>query len=325
MGTLFQQHLFEIIFFGAAVAACLVLAHILKNTPEKIGLQKPVHKKYFLLCLLPLVPFVLIVVRGHVEGLSYPTGITIHDQVVILSGTIEIVRERPEDQVPFSEYHKKVYLYDGLTGKEIANFPEVTPQYARNGKLLAAGPMGYYIIELATGKVIEIISENKLRDQLQVVSKQKIFSLELDNAKACFMVRTVLDKRFTYDPITDKIDVGDAVARSSYTRPDVKLPAVNLFQPEVIAFSKNGELLLVLSYEDLQKESFLISAVTDTGKLLWTIRDEDISSKLAGEAFAYSDFENNAVADGEHLYFVNAHHLVCLKLTTGQLMWIVSI
>jgi hypothetical protein len=187
----------EIIFFLLMAVGSVAIGYGLKKYPEKVGLKKPVAKKYYLACLVPFIFYVIIFVLDRTEGLSFPTGIAIHQNVVLLHGTIETIRERQIDEVAYSEFKEKLFLYDAHTGNEIKNFPSVSPLYIRNDRMLGTGVFGYHVIELETGAVLEILSDEKIRERLTTKTQEKIFSLELNETEAYFNVRTVLDNKFT--------------------------------------------------------------------------------------------------------------------------------
>ncbi len=317
--------MFEIIFFSIiAFTASGLIAYMLKKNPQKAGLTHPVPGKYYLLCIVPFAVCAFIVLQNRVEGISYPTGIAVNGHVVLVTGTIETVREDQVTEVAYSQYKTKSFLYDASTGKAIKSFEQVTPLYIQRNKVLATGPFGYHVIELATGSETEVLSEGEIRERFARFTPDKIYSIELDKTGPFFNVRTVLDKNITYDPILDQVEVKEGVRLFLYPGARQAVSGTSLFKPEAIAKTSDGNTLAV-SYDDLEKKSFLISLISPSGKILWTKRDSEISSKLEGAKFAYEELENNAVTDDANLYFINKYYLTCISLKDGSLRWIVSI
>ena len=88
--------------------------------------------------------------------------------------------------------------------------------------------------------------------------------------------------------------------------------------------SPNG-LIIAHSYDDLEKKSFLLSAISPEGKILWSKHDIEISPELENELFLEDEIQKGVVMDDQNLYFINKYHLACVSLTTGNLVWIISI
>lgn len=313
-----------ILMFFALLSVSIIFGVLLKKYPEKLGLSKPINKNLFWLTLIPMVIFVGMVIRDKVEGLTDPTHVDLHGNIVFVKGLIETIRERPEDGVAVSEFQSKLFMYNKATGKQITSSTALEALYVSDNKLLCAGAFGYPVVDLTTGEVLEIISEDQIKEKVAKYTPEKIFSLEPDAQEACFSIRTVLDKKLLYDPVQDVINPEDGRRLfTTETRP-APIQSEKLFQPQAVGVSPGG-LMIAHSYEDLEKKSFFLSALNSKGEIIWSKRDAEISPELKGELFTNDAIKNNTVMDDQNLYFINKRHLVCLSLATGNLVWIISI
>jgi hypothetical protein len=319
-----KANLLDVILSTVAVAASTILVWMIKHSPEKLGLKKPAEKRDYLISLFPLVVVGLVFYMNKTEGLSYPTGVDHHGNVIFVRGIVVFYRERPEDGLEIEEHKDLMLLLDKITGKEITRLNSISG-YINNNKLFTPAPLGYQIIDLAKGEVVDLLTENQIKERISRFTPEKLYSAEFNQGSTYFDVRTVMDKRFTYDALLDTINVQQGhglnfdggLAHRPYTG------QTTLFQPQVIGEAANGFTFL-LSHDDLEKESFILSAVNASGELQWSKRDSEISSLLDGEPFYYADYKNNTWVDGPYLYFINRTHLVCLNTNTGELTWIVS-
>jgi outer membrane protein assembly factor BamB len=320
-----KANVIDLIFATLAVGGSITLALLIRHKPEKLGLTKPVKKSQYLMSLLPLLVVGFVLYNNKTEGLSYPTGVDQEGNIIFVRGTVVFYRERPEDGIEIEEHKDLILLLDKTTGQEVARFNS-TSGYVNNNRLFTPAPLGYQIIDLTQGKVVDVLTENQIEDRIARFSSEKLFSVEFSPGNTYFDVRTVLDKRFTYDPLLDTINVQEGhglnfaggLTHRPYTGQS------KLFQPQVIGEATNGYTLL-LSYDDLEKDSFILTAVNADGVIQWSKRDSEISSKLDGEPFYYSEYKNNTWVEGAYLYFINRTHLVCLNTNTGEQAWIVSI
>jgi hypothetical protein len=321
-----KTHVIEAIFCTVALVVSITLALLLKYKPEKlgVGLTKPVAKSNYLMSLLPLVVVGFMLFKNQTEGLSYPTGIDQHGNIIFVRGIVVFYRERPEDGIEIEEHKDLMLLLDKNTGKEVTRTSSISG-YINNSKLFIPAPLGYQILDLTTGQIVDVISEGQIKERIARFTSEELFSLELNANSTYFDVRTVLDKRFTYDPLLDTINVQEGYRLNFDGRVTARpyTGQTKLFQPEVIGEAANGYTFL-LSYENLKRESFILSAVDQAGELKWSKRDAEISSRLDGDPFRASEFTNNTWVDGAYLYFINRTHLVCLNTNTGELVWIVS-
>jgi outer membrane protein assembly factor BamB len=320
-----KANVIDLVFASIAVGVSITLALLIRHKPEKLGLTKPVKKSQYLMSLLPLVVVGFVFYNNKTEGLSYPTGVDQQGNIIFVRGIVVFYRERPEDGLEIEEQKDLLLLLDKTTGKEVTRLNS-TSGYINNNRLFTPAPLGYQILDLTEGKVVAVLTEGEIQDRIARFTSEKLYSLEFNPGNTYFDVRTVLDKRFTYDPLLDTINVqqGHGLNFSGGLSHRPYTGQTKLFQPEVIGEATNGYTFL-LSYDDLEKDSFILTAVNTDGAIQWSKRDSEISSKLDGEPFYYSEYKNNTWVDGPYLYFINRTHLVCLQTNTGELSWIVSI
>jgi hypothetical protein len=322
-----KVYLAEIIMSVIAVAASIVILYLLKNKPEKLGFkEKPSAKMY----LFALVPFVLVAwsfFQNTTSGLSYPTGVAIHLNTIVVDGIIETIRENTTNGDTYVETHSKTFLFDKTTGKEIANLSGFTPRYCAGTMMLGIANFGYNIVDLNTGKVLKVISDDDIKARAGDFAGEKIYSVELKKGETSFAIRSVKDKNFVYDPILEKATSSETHTpfySGEYRNEKFSSKKVDLFLAEELGKTKDGTTL-VLSYDDLEKKAFLISAISPGGELLWTMRDYEISPELEGQLFTIEATEKNTVLDDQNFYFVNNAYLVCASLANGQLKWMIPL
>lgn len=201
---------------------------------------------------------------------------------------------------------------------------EVVPRYINNGKILCYDGLVYQVVDIETASVIAALSADEIEDKANVFN-EKIYSIELDPGDNAFNVRTVRDKVYTYDPMTDEVD-----SKTSYYpfynegRPAFKSDKFNFFKPQLIRVTR-GDITLVFNYEDLERKHYQLSAIDPDGNLLWSKWEYEISSKLDGERFDSRELTSNTIADDDYMYFVTDDYLVSVSLKTGDLNWISSI
>jgi hypothetical protein len=323
-----KVHLAEIIFSVAGVVGSIIVFYLLKKKPEVLGFkQKPAPVAY----LLGLAPLILVVIgffQGTASGLSYPTGIIIHRNTIVVEGIVRTTRQSTANEdIEEVEEFSRTMLFDKTTGKEIASLSGFNPMYCAGSMMLVSANFGYNIVDLSTGKVVNIMSEDDIKTRAGALAGEKIYSIELKKGEAAFGVRTVKDKNFVYDPVLEKDESSETYTPfpDGRSRNEVfKSKTVDLFLAEELGSTKNGTTL-VLSYDDLEKKAFLISAISSEGKLLWTRRDVEISPKLEGQPFTIDASARNTILDEQNFYFVNNYYLVCVSLASGELKWIMPI
>lgn len=283
-----KVHLAAIIMSAAAIIASVVVLYLLKSKPEKLGFKTKPSRKAYLLALAPLLLVAYVFFQAENESLTYPTGISLHQNTIIVDGVVETIRERSENGDTYVEEHSRTFLYDKNTGKEIASLQGFTPLFCKGNNLIGAGSMGYPIVDLSTGKVMKILNgENVTAGVDELTGEKTPFRLDTSNEKFA----------------SSKIE---------------------LYEGEILCKNKDG-ITLVVSYDDSQRHSFLISALSATGELLWTGRDRDISGKLDGEEFEIEGTYKNTMIDDKNFYFVTRNYLACASLADGKLKWIISI
>jgi len=249
----------------------------------------------------------------------------VHQNVVIVHGIVETVRERAVDGVTESIYNNKTYFLNKDTGEELFRLSDLTPLYAIGNKVMMGG-ITYQTIDLTTGKVVSALSENEIKLMAEDEG-EKIYAMTFENGYNAFAMRTAKDVSFYYDPIERKINPTESQSLKKEDRasfPSFTSKAKNLFQPELVGKTKS-EISVVLSYEDLNHEYFLLHGFSSTGEFLWTKRDTEISPSLKGELFSHDGQTSATSTDERNFYFVNKYRIVCLSATTGETIWMVEI
>lgn len=313
-----------IVFGLLAVAGTIVLAYLLVKNPERLGLPKPAPKISYLITLAPGL-FVLFFWYTHRDGggISFPTGLAVYENAVILKGQVETVRESTVDETRYSEFYNKGFIFDKETGKKIAELP-MFPLYARKGLLLAEDGLGYHSFDLKDGSLRNSYTESEIKGKVQTIANEKVYEMKIEENASAFNVRTVKDKQFTFDPLHNEVNVDDPTPffrQQRASRSQYNSTKTDLFKPEIVATTKDG-VTIVVSYEDLEQKAYSLTAISPDGNIVWTKRDGQISDKLAGHLFSHEYMELNAAVDESSLYFVNSAYLVCMDLKDGRTKWV---
>lgn len=325
MMMFFNSNLAYIIIFIMCAGGSLLLIYLLRKHPTKYGLEKSLKGFYWLPGLAPILLFVFFTIQSKVEDMSYATSLSVHQNTVIAHGLVETVRERPVDNVLESIYTNKTYFLNKETGAELFRLEGLEPLYAIGNKIMMRG-INYQAIDLNTGKVESVLSESQIKSNAEEKG-EKIFSMEFGYGDNAFAIRTVKDKKFYYDPIERKENPTESQSlfkegRASFSSYEPKTE--NLFQPQLVGTTRSG-IAIVLSYEDLNHDYFMLHGFSSAGDLLWTKRNYEISSELKGELFSYEDRTTTTAADEKNFYFANKYRIVCLSAETGKTIWVVEI
>jgi len=321
--TLFLKvHFTDILFSVVLIGGSAVLAFILYRKPEKLGFEKPFSPYRYLLCGIPLVVLGLLMYQQHGGGVTGVERLDVVGNVVLVRGYDITYRERTTDGLEEEIRTERFILFERTTGNMINSFSSVTPMYIQQDRLLASGPLGYHIIELSTGSVRDIVSEQQLKEKLSQLNKEKIFELNITAGEPFFRGRTVMDKSFTYDLLADELNPSGGYVPFEFSDkvPNLPMPQSNLFQP--VLLGAVADRLVVLSYDDLERKHFILSALTPDGRILWSKRDTELSGKLAGEPFAHHERGILARLSADALYFCNGDYLVCVSLSNGTVTWL---
>ena len=122
-----------------------------------------------------------------------------------MDGIIETIRHNTTNEdITHVEKHSRTFLFDKTTGKEIANLSGFIPMYCAGTTLLGSANFGYQLVDLATGKVLNAMSEDDIKSRAAAIAGEKIYSVELKKGETSFSIRTMKDKSFVYDPILEK-------------------------------------------------------------------------------------------------------------------------
>lgn len=317
-----KLHFTDILFSVVLIGGSAVLAFILYRKPEKLGFEKPFSPYRYLLCGIPLVVLGMLMYQQHGGGVTGVERLDVVGNSLLITGYDITYRERAEDGLEEEIRTDKFLLVDRNTGNPIGSFSSVTPLYIQDNRLLAAGPLGYHIIEIGTGNVLDIVSEEQLKEKLSQLTKEKIFELNITAGEPFFRGRTVMDKSFTYDLLADELNPSGGYVPFAFSDkvPNLPMPQSNLFQP--VLLGAVADRLVVLSYDDLERKHFILSALTPDGRILWSKRDAELSGKLAGEPFAHHEQGILARLSADALYFCNGDYLVCVSLSNGTVTWL---
>lgn len=317
-----KLHIAELVIFLLCLGGTILIYFNIRKKPESWGIKTPLTWRSYTPMVFPLIIFVVTLFFIHRGGgFSYPTGIAVHEDVVIIRGVSE---NETEDSNGISEttYTSQLILLNKKDGSEIVQL-NVAPMYVQADKLFGDGGAFYQIIDLKTGKVLELLSTGDIESQVAVVSPEKVYAMEFKGIG--FEVRTVKDKYFMYDPIRKNVTNEESVNPFIAMRhQDFMSDKHNLFQPKIIAQTASGTTLL-MSYSDLEKEHFFIHAIDGAGNMLWSKQDSEISPDLEGELFVSNELKENTVTDNNNLYFANRSYVVCMSLQNGALQWIAGI
>jgi outer membrane protein assembly factor BamB len=277
---------------------------------------------YWLPGLAPMALFAFFIIQNKVEDMSFPTTLNVYQNTVIVHGLVETVRERPVDEVLESIYTNKTYFLNKETGTELFRLEGLEPLYAISNKVMMAGA-GYQIIDLTSGNVEDVLTEGEIKSRAEELG-EKIFSVNFDYGNNALSMRTVKDKTFYYDPIERKENPTESqglmkAGKASF--PIYKSKTSSLFQPQLVGTTQSG-IAIVLSYQDLNKEYFILNGFNADGDLLWTKHDTEISSKLKGHNFSHEGRTTITATDEKNFYFANRSHIVCISAETGKTIWV---
>jgi hypothetical protein len=308
----------------AILIACLIIGLVIviniRRRPESWGIKLPVNKMHYLLGLMPLAGFLIFFLFDRTEGMSYPTGVAIQNEVIIVRGLRENVRERTEDDVAISFFVPKLSLFDKQTGELIKGISGFTPLYCTGNKMIGFSDMGYEIIELTTGKIVESLTETDLKQRATVLGVN-VYSIEIKKGDNAFRLRSTKDDIFTFDPLENKLNAVNSFYPFAEKNFPVPSNIENLFQAELLEQIPNGTAV-VLSYEDLNKNFFMLHGYDSSGKRLWSKKDFEISSEIAGAEFENDESESNTAKDSKSFYFATKNYLVCMDIQTGKTKWV---
>lgn len=320
-----KSNLAYLIIFAICGAGSLFVINLIRKHPTKYGFEKSLKSFYWLPGLAPLVLFIVLIITNKVEDISFANSLNVHQNTVVVHGVVETVRERPVDQVLESIYTNKTYFLNKETGTELFRLEGLEPLYAVGNKIMMRG-VNYQAIDLTTSDVEAVFTEGQIKSRAEEHG-EKIFSMEIDYGDNAFAMRTVKDKTFYYDPIERKENPTESQSllkegRASF--PSYTPKNENLFQPELVGTTQAG-IAIVLSYQDLNHDYFMLHGFNPDGDLLWTKRDSEISSLLKGELFSYEGKTTTTATDEKNFYFANKYRIVCISADTGKTSWVVKI
>lgn len=308
------------LFLGCA--ASLIIIFLIRKDPKHWGLKESLGRFYWLPGLGPLVFMIIFLIVNKIEDMTYPTSVNVHNDVIVVHGVVETVRERPIDNVLESIYTDKTYFIDKNTGEELYRMEGITPIYAVNDRMVAAVEFGYGIFDLKSGERLVAYSENQLKQMIEKAGK-KPFSVSWAKNEVGFTVRSIHDQYFRYDPVTNTLDEfsGDPLIRDSRASfPPVTIEPP-LFDARLVGLTTN-EISIVLNYEDLNRDIFILNGFDPTGTLLWSKTNVEIDRSLDGEFFSYDGNTACTAADDEYFYFANKYRIVCISVSTGETKWV---
>ena len=313
------------LMFLIGCVASVIIIFLIRKDPNHWGLKEPLKQFYWLPGLAPVVFVSIFLLFNQIEDMTYPTNLNIHNDVLVLNGVVETVRERPIDNVLESIYTDKTYFIDKNTGKELYRTVDFTPIYGMNDRMVAAVAFGYGIFDLKTGERLEAYSESEMKQRIEKAGV-KPYSVSWSKGEVGLSVRSIYDKQFVYDPITNSFDPkgGNPLIRDS----KASFPPVTV-EPPLFDAQRVGvatdETWIVLNYEDLNRDVFILNAFDIEGALLWSKKDIEIDPSLKGEQFSYDGSTACTATDDEYFYFANKYHLVCISVRTGETKWIIEI
>jgi hypothetical protein len=323
--TVISSNISNIVMLLIALVISAVIAYLIRRAPEQWGMSRPLTFKSYIPALLPIAVFVVMVIKEKSDGISYPTGIGIYHDVVLVKGVSIIYQERADDGVEIPIETDKMILYNKKDGSILKQFTNFTMGYIRADKLLGR-EMNYQVIDISSGEVQAVFTEDEIRDKATTAGNEKILQLDFRSGQPGFSVRTVKDHHYRYDPITNQIDPQDCVYpfTDNNRREAFSLADHDLFQPEVLGITGMGTTV-VLSYDDLEKKNFMLHAFSKSGERLWSKYDYQISDQLRDVNFFSSRLQFNTAIDDNVLYFVTDSELIAISLDAGNLKWITDL
>lgn len=298
---------------GLSIAWALVV----RFKPKWIGFDGPASPKAYLVCLLLMSMPIFFIIKDRNGLFRYPDGFDMYNNMLFVTGPEEFT-ETSESDTQVKVQRSVVYMYDksgNRVGRYMAN-----ACYIEQNKMFLGGAAGYWIADLKTGELLDAPTEDDILEQASKFASEKIFSCEFDGS-ATFLVRTVKDKTFNYNPLSNNTNTasGYSVFAGKRVNPFAYTGQTDLFQPEVVGQAADGTLIL-MGYDDLERKAFTIAAVTSDGQARWSKRDAEIS--MSGWKFSDSHCQANTIVDDQNVYFVTQRFLVCISLATGELKWI---
>jgi uncharacterized integral membrane protein len=314
----YQAHLPLILLM---LGLCLAWTLIVRFRPKWLGFEGKTAWQAYLINVLILLVLVYKIYQNTDTSIDYPRAFDMHGNWLFVQGINEY-------EFKDSDTQERTYVKNDITimlnkqGTEVARFNGVLSKIYNN-KAFLNGLGTYSIVDLTTNEVLEVFTEHDIKDRAAKLTTEKIFSFEYSGSGAAFTVRTVRDNTFTYDALLNSKEAPDGY--TLFTKPDKTPPMYpeksSLFQPQIIGETNKGSTIL-LSYDDLEKNSFLVSAVDPSGNIIWSKHDGEISPSLAGKNFYHPECKANTLIDDQNIYFITQHYVVCLSLETGSLMWL---
>ena len=300
---------------------CLAWTLIVRFRPKWLGFEGKAAWQAYLVNVIFLLVLIYKIYQNTGTTLDYPRAFDMHANWLFVQGINEY-------EFKDSDTRERTYVKNDITimlnkqGTELARFNGVLSEI-HNDKAFLDGLGTYSIIDLKTNEVLEVFNEDDIKDRASQFTTEKIYSFEYSGNGASFTVRTVRDNTFAYDALLNTTEASEGY--TLFTKPD-KNPSTypvkcSLFQPQIIGETNQGSTIL-LSYDDLEKNSFLVSVADRSGNILWSKHDGEISPSLAGKKFNHPECKANTLVDDQNIYFITQHYVVCLSLETGNLMWL---
>jgi hypothetical protein len=306
-----------LIFFGL----CLVWTLIVRFRPKWLGFEGKAAWQAYLVNVLLILVLVWKTYQNTSTSIDYPWAFDMYGNHLFIHGINEY-------EYKDSDTGERTYVKNRITimldkqGTELTRF-NGTLRKIHNDKAFLYGLGSYSIINFNTNEVLEVLDNDDIKDQASKLAPERIFAFEYSGTGASFNVRTVRDNNYVYDALLNSNDASDGYAL--FTREDRNPPTykikTSLFQPQIIGETNKGSAIL-LSYDDLEKNSFLVSAVDAGSNVIWSKHDSEISPGLAGQKFNHPECKANTLIDDQHVYFITQRYVVCLSLETGSLKWL---
>lgn len=317
----YQAHLPVILVM---LGLCLAWTLTVRFRPKWLGFEGKAAWQAYLVNVIILVVLVYKIYQNTGTSMDYPRAFDMHGNWLFVQGINEY-------EFKDSDTQERTYVKNDITimldkqGTEVGRFNGVLSKI-HNDKAFLDGTGTYSLIDLKANEVLEVFNEDDIKDRASKFTTEKIYSFEYSGSGASFTVRTVRDNTFTYDALLNTTETAEGYAL--FTKPD-KTPSAytvksSLFHPQIIGETNQGATIL-LSYDDLEKNSFLVSAADRSGNILWSKHDGEISPSLAGKKFIHPECKANTLVDEQKIYFITQHYVVCLSLETGSLKWLLEL
>ena len=309
-----RANLADVILAVLSVIASIAIVYVIRKHPEKFGISKPLNWKSYLPAVLPVAVVIGVIIVDNNEGMSRATGLGVQNDVLLVRGIMTNYQEDPQTGVEKSFDVDKLFIYNKSNGEIVKRLSHFSAGYAVGDKML--GWQGsYHIIDLKTGEVEQVLSEDEVKEK--AATTEKIYKVDYTLGDPAFSITAVKNKTYTYDPIANTINpknTRDPFAGIQWAT-NTPLSKLDLFQPRIIGGNSSG-LAVLLSYDDLEKNNFLITAVSSTGAKIWSKYDHQIADDLSNVSFGQAIVDDNAI------YFTAGNeYLVCLALSDGSLKW----